>query len=324
MMMIERWRRWFGRPAAAPPKRCIALALQGGGSHGAFTWGVLDRLLEDGRFEIGAISGTSAGALNGAVLVSGHAAGGASGARAALAAFWRDISAAGAAGAPTAQWVGRWFGALGPYELNPLNLNPLRDVLRRHVDEAALRRGVPALHVAATAVRSGRARIFSGQTLGIDALLASACLPMLFRAVEIDGAPYWDGGYSANPAILPLLGDGEGVDVILVRINPLWRAETPTAGADIADRVNELVFNASLLAELRALAGRRGLRLHAIADDDALAPHGAASKLSTDRAFLQTLFSIGREAATRFLARHGDDVGRRASFDVAAALADQV
>ena len=320
MTMIDRWRRWFSRPAVPPPRR-IALALQGGGSHGAFTWGVLDRLLEDGRFEIGAISGTSAGALNGAVLVSGHAGGGAAGARAALAAFWRDISAAGA---PAAHWVGRWLGALGPYELNPLNLNPLRDVLCRHVDEAALRRGEPALHVAATAVRSGRARIFSGRALCIDALLASACLPMLFRAVEIDGAPYWDGGYSANPAILPLLRDGQVVDVVLVRINPLWREETPTAGADIADRVNELVFNASLLAELRALAGHRGLRLHAIADDAALAPHGAASKLSTDRAFLQTLHDVGRAAATRFLARHGDDVGRRASLDVAAALADQV
>lgn len=326
MTLTERWRRWFGRSTGMPARRRIALALQGGGSHGAFTWGVLDRLLEDGRFEISAISGTSAGALNGAVLVTGMAAGDADGARTALAGFWRDIGAAGAAGAQAAPWVGRWFGALGPYALNPLRLNPLREVALRHIDEGALRAGAPTLHVTATAVRSGRPRVFSRADLGIDALMASACLPLLFHAVEIEGEPYWDGGYSANPSLQPLRIDGTTVDVVFVRINPLWRADTPTAGAAITDRVNEIVFNAALIAELQALAeaerlrrecGRPpALRLHCIADDAALARYGATSKLTAEPAMIDELFETGRAAADRFLVQHGDDVGRRATFDL--------
>jgi NTE family protein len=326
MNLIHRWRRWFAGPAAAPPRPRIALALQGGGSHGAFTWGVLDRLLEDSRYEIGAISGTSAGALNGAVLVTGLAAGGPAGARAALAGFWRDIAAAGVTVAPTTRWVGRWVGALGPYALNPLGLNPLRDLVRRHVDERALRAGAPALHVTATAVRSGRPRVFSGAELGVDALLASACLPLLFHAVEIDGEPYWDGGYSGNPSLQPLAVEGTTVDVVLVRINPLWRADAPTAGAAITDRVNEIVFNAVLIAELQALADAERLRrdcgrapawrLHAIDDDDALARYGAASKLAAEPALIDELFALGRGAAGRFVAQHADDVGRRATFEL--------
>jgi NTE family protein len=328
------WQRMRGREPAA---RRIHLALQGGGSHGAFTWGALDRLLEDERFEIAAISGTSAGALNAAVLMTGMAAGGRAAARAALAAFWKDVSASGAAFAPflavangpaaelpAVQWANLWLRSLSPYEFNPLNLNPLRQALRRHVDTAALGKG-PALFVNATEVHTGRPRIFHGAGLSIDALLASACLPFLFHAVEIDGLPYWDGGYTGNPALYPLIDAAHGeLDLVLVKINPLARDATPKLSLDIMERASEISFSASLLGELRAIATARrarpavhdGLRLHLIADEQALAHYPASSKLDTDLAVLTRLFDLGRAAATAWLDKHARDVGMRGSLDV--------
>ncbi len=342
---------------AAPPdtsttpadKRSLDLALQGGGSHGAFTWGVLDRLLQDEQIAFNGISGTSAGALNAAVMATGYQRGQREGAREALAEFWRDVSRSGSIFCPASasntralhdslqlgklpgyQWVSSFFRSFSPYEFNPLNLNPLRDVLRRHVDEAALRRNGLKLFVTATSVNSGQARVFTGRELSIDALLASACLPLLFQAVEIDGEPYWDGGYTGNPAIYPLIYNTEALDILLVRINPLVREGTPKRSEEIMDRLSEITFNASLMGEMRAIAfvsrlvregkldpGKyKALRLHMVADDDGLAPLGANSKFNTDRAFLEQLFEMGQQAADQWLAEHRGDIGVRTTIDV--------
>jgi NTE family protein len=329
----------------------IDLALQGGGSHGAFTWGVLDRLLEDETLRISAISGTSAGAMNAAVLATGHAQGGREGARLALRHFWRDISQAGAIfsplpGSTTAtannpfafentlgyQWASSFFRSFSPYEFNPLNLNPLREVVQKHVRPEALVSSDIALFITATSVRTGQARVFTAQDLSVDAVLASACLPFLFQAVEIDGEPYWDGGYTGNPAIFPLIYDSVAMDVLLVRINPLVREGTPTRTMDILDRVSEVSFNASLISEMRAIAfvsrllreerldaGRyKDLRLHMVADDDHLSTLAPSSKFNTDWAFLEDLFEHGRRAASTWLAEHGGDVGKKSSLNLEA------
>ncbi len=347
-------------PAAAPPSsarrdaprpRPVTLALQGGGSHGAFTWGVLDRLLEDPSLEFTAASGTSAGAMNAAVLATGLARGGRSAAREALREFWLDIAKAGAAMAPLApragtgarpgslafalpalpgyQWLNSVLRTLSPYDFNPLNLNPLRDVAVRHIDEDALRDGPIRVFITATAVHSGQARVFSGADLSLDAMLASACLPFLFKAVEIDGEPYWDGGYSGNPALYPLIQDAPDADMVLVRINPLRHSGTPRRSSEIMDRVSEITFNAGLLGELKSIAfvaqclRAKGLdaegvlpRLHMVADDVGLAPFQASTKLVTDREFLERLHGLGRKAAGRFLSRHGDQIGQQSSLDI--------
>ena len=329
--------------------RSLDLALQGGGSHGAFTWGVLDRLLEDEQILFNGISGTSAGALNAAVMASGFHRGKREGARQALTEFWRDVSRSGSIFSPFSasqthaisdtlqldkmpgyQWVSSFFRSFSPYEFNPLNLNPLRDVLRRHVDEEALRHNRLNLFITATSVTSGQARVFTNKELSVDALLASACLPLLFQAVEVDGEPYWDGGYTGNPAIYPLIYNTEALDILLVRINPLVREGTPTRSEEIMDRLSEITFNASLMGEMRAIAfvsrlmregkldsGKyKDLRLHMVSDDAALAPLGANTKFNTDQAFLDGLFDMGRNAADQWLARHKRDIGVRGTIDV--------
>jgi NTE family protein len=334
--------------SSTAPARQLDLALQGGGSHGAFTWGVLDRLLEEEDILISGISGTSAGALNAAVLATGFHNGRRSGARDALAEFWRDVSRSGSIFSPFSagqstlhdslqldrlpgyQWVSAFFRSFSPYEFNPLNLNPLRDVLRRHVDEDALQRCKLNLFITATSVTTGQARVFTKGEVSIDALLASACLPFLFQAIEIDGEPYWDGGYTGNPAIYPLIYNTEALDILLVRINPLVREGTPTRSEEILDRLSEITFNASLMGEMRAIAfvsrlvnegkldaGRyKDLRLHMVADDDGIGPLGVNTKFNTDRAFLERLFEMGREATSRWLSAHKRDIGVRASIDV--------
>jgi NTE family protein len=329
----------------------IDLALQGGASHGAFTWGVLDALLEEGSLDFAGISGTSAGALNGAVLITGLARAGRDGAREALHDFWRDVARAntcfdpfsqpqGPGGplwdawtAPMAQALAHWTRAFGPYQLNPFGLNPLKDVLKRHVDVDALRStNGPRLFAVATSVRTGRPRIFSGEALSLDALLASACLPYLFQAVEIDGEPYWDGGYSGNPAIWPLIYETAEADVLLVKTQPLERPDTPRSAFDIAERAAEISFNTALIGELRAIAfvkrllqeeridrGRyKDLRMHMIADEEELARLPAKSKLDTGWAFLQRLRGMGQAAAQGWLKRHRRDVGVRSSMDIGA------
>jgi NTE family protein len=332
------------RPRSNP----IDLALQGGGSHGAFTWGVLERLLDDTTLPISGISGTSAGALNAAVLASGWAAGGRAGAQAALRAFWLDIAAQhGASGGcfgslqapglaaynldhhPLYWWQQQWLRWLSPYQFSAPGANALRAVLQRHVDEAALERGEIAVFATATSVRTGQPRVFDRRDLSIEALLASACLPQLFRAIEIDGEPFWDGGYSGNPALWPLIYETPSLDVVLVQINPLVREGTPDTPAEIADRINEITFNAGLVGEMRAIAfvgklierGRlapgeyKRLRLHRVADEAGLAPLAASSKLNTEPAFLEALRALGHAAAERWLAEQRPFVGRKSTLD---------
>jgi NTE family protein len=332
----------------------LDLALQGGGSHGAFTWGVLDALLEDGRFSFDGVSGTSAGALNAAVLATGLARGGADAARRALEAFWLDIAGASACfGAlPQPAWPTwpapagierfnldlnpwftlwqQWLKVFSPYQFNPLGLNPLREVVERHVDAAVLRSGPLKLFVCATVVSTGRPKVFAGPELGIDALMASACLPHLFKAVEIGDEAYWDGGYTGNPALWPLIYNTAATDVLLVRINPLVRPALPDTADEIEQRIDEIAFNAGLAAELRAIHFVRrllreeridrerykALRLHMVADDEHLSPLAPSSKLNTERSFLLELHALGRAAARRWLEVDAAKVGRENSLDI--------
>jgi NTE family protein len=344
------------RRASTPPALpALDLALQGGGSHGAFTWGVLDRLLEDLPARLDGVSGTSAGALNAAVLATGLAQGGPERAREALRAFWADVARAGDCfgrpdaderaprpglaldpvwTAPLMGWWQAWLRLFSPSQLNPWGLNPLRDIVERHVDVQALREGPLQVFVTATAVHTGQPRVFDRHDLSIDALMASACLPHLFPAVMIDGEPYWDGGYSGNPALWPLIYQTSATDVMLVKINPLVRAATPMSVLEIADRASEITFNAALVGEMRAIAFVRrllaeerlpsdrykSLRLHMIADEKVLAGLPASTKLSTDAAQMERLFDAGRDAAAAWLARHRSDLGRRNTLDVEAAF----
>ncbi|MCF7984393.1 MAG: patatin-like phospholipase family protein [Thiohalocapsa sp.] len=335
-------------PSSVPDDRvAVDLALQGGGAHGAFTWGVLDRLLAEPRIRIDGISGTSAGAMNASVLASAFANGGAEAAREALAAFWRRVSG-GALLSPLKRGpldvlLGRWtldyspaFLALdlasrlfSPYDLNPAAWNPLRDILAESIDFERLAASPVKVFVTATCVRTGRPRIFRNADVSPDALLASACLPQMFQAVEIDGEAYWDGGYSGNPTISPLVRECSAHDTVLVQINPVERPGTPRSAGEILSRVNEISFNAPLLKELRMIAVLRQvadagrsegalwaeMRMHRIASER-MVDLGYSSKLNAEWAFLTMLRDEGQRAAGEFLDRHGDDLGRRATLDL--------
>jgi NTE family protein len=325
----------------------VDLALQGGGAHGAFTWGVLDRLLEEPWLRIDGISGTSAGAMNAAVLIDGHAAGGAEGARAALEGFWRDVSQAALLSplrrTPLDVLLGRWtldyspaFIAMdlasrlfSPYDLNPGGANPLREILAERVDFQRLAQAPVKLFVTATNVRTGRGRVFRNAEISPDVLLASACLPTLFQAIEIDGEAYWDGGYSGNPTITPLVRECAASDTIMVAINPIERPGTPRTARDILNRVNEISFNAVTLKELRMIALLRrvadpgnsegalwaGMRVHVVASP-LMTELGYSSKLNAEWDFLAMLRDEGRRVADAFLRAHGDHLGRRSTVDL--------
>ncbi|AHB49115.1 alpha/beta hydrolase [Hyphomicrobium nitrativorans NL23] len=325
----------------------IDLALQGGGSHGAFTWGVLDRLLEDTRFKIDGISGTSAGAMNAAVLADGYAAGGAEGAREALAAFWRGISDAARFSpfqrGPLDRVLGKWTldnspvfigmdllsRLFSPYDLNPGNANPLRDILSEMIDFERLRSSPIRLFITATNVRTGRGRVFRNADITPDVLLASACLPTLFQAIEIDGESYWDGGYSGNPTMTPLVRELDSDDTILIPINPVERPGTPSSARDILNRLNEVSFNAVLLKELRMIAllrkvvdagnseGARWarMRIHLVRNG-LMSELGYSSKLNAEWDFISWLHSEGRKAADEFLTRDGKHIGKRSTVDL--------
>lgn len=327
--------------------RLIDLALQGGGAHGAFTWGVLDRLLEEGDLEIEGISGTSAGAMNAAVLASGYIAGGAAGAKAALEEFWRRVAWAAQVSpfrrTPLDIMLGRWtldtspaFIAydltsrlISPYALNPQGTNPLRDILAESIDFTQLAAAPIRLFVTATNVRTGCGRVFANGELTPDVLLASACLPMLFQAIEIDNEAYWDGGYSGNPTITPLVRVCTSSDTILVQVNPVERPGTPRSAREIFDRLNEVSFNAPLLKELRMIAVLRqvsdpgncegarwaGMRIHRIASPLML-DLGSSSKLNGEWDFLTMLRDEGRRCAEEFLTVHGNDIGHRSTLDL--------
>jgi Predicted esterase of the alpha-beta hydrolase superfamily len=335
----------------APNGRVVVnLALQGGGAHGAFTWGVLDRILEDDRIDFEAISGTSAGAMNAVVLADGLERGGVEGAREALERFWRSVSRDGDSRSSANPLIEMWFSAwklpfdvprfpffdvlsrvASPYDLNPLNINPLRDHLAGQVDFDRVREsGAFKLFISATNVATGKIKVFRNADLSADAVMASACLPFLFHAVEVGGEHYWDGGYMGNPALFPFFGETETADILLVQINPIERREVPRGAQEIVERVNEITFNASLLRELRAIDFVNRLvddhrldrmnyqknRVHRIAGADELAAFGASSKMDTSFAFFCELREIGRRAASRFLEDHFDDIGVRSTLDL--------
>jgi len=341
-----------GPPPAFNAKR-VNLALQGGGAYGAFSWGVIDHLLYDGRLEIEGITGASAGAVNAVLLADGFSHGGPAEARKRLADFWRAASRDGGLpdlqrkaidrlfsflpleDSPMAIWLKAVSQYLSPYDFNPLNINPLKDLIERFVDFDSIRKlESPQLIITATNVRTGRLRIFPHEKITADAVLASACLPLLFRAVEIDGVPYWDGGYLGNPSIFPLFARTQTEDVLLIQINPLVRNTTPTSSRDIMNRLNEITFNSPLMGELRAIefVGRlidqnrlpRGqgpgkykrINMHRIALDPFAKHLEAEGRLNNDYDFFEMLRNTGRRAAQHFLAAHFDDVGVRGTIDL--------
>jgi NTE family protein len=329
----------------------VDLALQGGGAHGAFTWGVLDRLMEEPGLQIEGISGTSAGAMNAAVLISGQAAGGANGAKAALEQFWKRVSDAALLSpfrrTPLDVMLGRWtldtspiFVTLdlmarifSPYDLNPHGANPLRDILADCIDFWRVAKSQVKLFVTATNVHTGRGHIFRNAELTPEVLLASACLPTLFQAIEIDGEAYWDGGYAGNPTITPLIQECSSSDTILVQVNPIERPGTPRSARDIINRVNEVSFNATLLKELRMMAVLRQvadpgnsegarwakMRIHRISSAT-MTELGYSSKLNAEWDFFVMLRNEGRRSAEAFLAAHGGDLGARSTLDLDAML----
>ena len=325
----------------------VDLALQGGGAHGAFTWGVLDRLLEESRLQIEGISGTSAGAMNAAVLISGQSVGGTEGAKAALEQFWRAVSDAALLSpfrrTPLDIMLGRWtldtspmFLTLdlmarifSPYDLNPHGANPLRDILANCIDFRRVAKAPVKLFVTATNVHTGRGHIFRNAELTPEVLLASACLPTLFQAIEIDGEAYWDGGYAGNPTITPLIRECASSDTILVQVNPVERPGTPRSARDIVNRINEVSFNATLLKELRMMAVLRqasdpgtnegtrwaGMRIHRISSST-MTELGYSSKLNAEWEFFCMLRNEGRRSAEAFLVAHSADLGVRSTLDL--------
>jgi NTE family protein len=350
------------QPPTYAPKRSsevhgnktVNLALQGGGSHGAFTWGVVDRLLEDERIDIEGVSGASAGAVNAVVLVSGLATGGRAGARKALESFWGNVGELGEYGlfrrSPLDRLMGSWsldmspayawFDLLSrvasPYELNPLNINPLHDLLERSVNWEAVRSCGIKLFVSATNVETGRVRVFSQKRMCPKRVTASTALPLMFQAVEIEGQHYWDGGYMGNPSLWPLFYSTAARDILLVEINPLERKGVPTNARDILNRLNEISFNTALLSELRAVefVGRlvdqgviddgryRKILVHMVSGGAAMAELGSASKVNAEWEFLLYLKELGRDAAGAWLAAHYDDLGERSSIDLRTMLAN--
>lgn len=330
--------------------KLVELALQGGGAHGAFTWGVLDEFLEDPRIYIEALSGTSAGAMNAVVVADGLRRGGEPGAREALRNFWAAVSRSAMASpiqrTPIDMFMGNWSldmspgyimmdmlsRLVSPYQFNPMNINPLREIVAEQVDFEAVR-SCPnlKLFVTATNVRSGKVRVFRKEELSVDAVMASACLPFIYQAVEIDGEAYWDGGYMGNPALFPLVEECKGRDIVIVQINPIYRDEVPTTAAAIMNRLNEITFNASLIKEVRAIAmiknmlSKEGLlderhwrdvHFHRVNADHELKKLSVSSKLNAEWAFLEHLHDVGKQTAKAWLARHFEDLGQRSSLDI--------
>jgi len=352
----------------------VNLALQGGGSHGAFTWGVLDALLEDGRIDMEGISGTSAGAMNAVALAHGFA--GAEGkskvqqhdaAREALARFWSGIVSMGALSSsmsqslsnmqrapfdilfghmgmgtpegPSRLWTDAmtryWANTLSPYQSNPFDINPLKTFLENQVDferlAVARHPGTPKVFVVATRVTSGKAEVFSGKRLTASAVMASACLPMVFQAVEIEGDHFWDGGYSGNPAIHPLIYHCDSRDIVLVQINPIKRESLPTNANKIMDRINEITFNAGLIAEMRAIdfvkrllaEGKldpghyKNVLMHRVDGGEALERFTASTKSSTDAGLIHGLRDLGIRCGKEWLDKHYPALGVQDSVNIA-------
>jgi NTE family protein len=331
-------------------RKPVSLALQGGGSWGAYTWGVLDALLASRTVAVTQLSGTSAGALNAAIVASALGHGSTSLARRKLREFWMAVAHPALAdigrdiwGPAERHWratIGAWLTSrhgMSPYQSNPLGINPLRELIAAHVDIDAIRsRSAPALYVTVTNVKTGLPRVISNDEMTVDVLLASACLPQLFQAVEIDGEPYWDGGYSGNPTLWPLMRGGDSRDLIVVQLTPEQATELPKHPAAIHRRIDEIVFASSLVAEMQSIAAMRAVavrandrtsgaldvRLHRIGPPPAeLTAQG--SPMERSRAWLESLHAEGRRAARRFLARDGAAIGVRETLDIAKAFADR-
>lgn len=333
----------------AKPGKSINFALQGGGAHGAYTWGVLDRFLEEEDLAIDAISGTSAGAMNAAVMVNGYMKGGREGAKKLLEEFWRRISDAAAFSplhkspiermitgwnmdsSPTYHWFDMMSRIFSPYALNPLNVNPLKFILDELLDyELFKSHKAIKLYITATHVKSGQARVFGAHEITTDALLASSCIPLMFQAVEINGEAYWDGGYMGNPAIWPLIYHSNTEDVVLVQINPVHSDSVPRSAAEIINRLNEITFNSSLIAEMRAIdfvsrlieQGRlseshyKDMRMHLVYAAGAMHSLNASSKVNADWDFFIYLRDIGRNTADEWLRQNKQLVGVKSSFDI--------
>lgn len=328
----------------------INLALQGGGSHGAYTWGVLDRLLEEESIEIEGISGTSAGAMNAAVLANGLEKGGRIGAKEELALFWHEISELGKLSPFLSQshfdrMTSGWNldGMIGynfydtltrmfsPYQLNPTNSNILKNLLEKNIDFEMLRASKKIkLFISATKVKTGQAKVFKTSEMSVKVLLASACLPFMSQAVEINGDHYWDGGYMGNPSIWPLIYGCDSRDVLLIQINPLIRHKLPTHSHEIINRINEISFNGSLIAEMRAIHFvakmvhantldknvYKNLHMHMIESSEAMQNLNASSKMNTSIEFLLHLKEIGRRAATTWIENNLRNVGIMSSLDI--------
>jgi NTE family protein len=332
--------------------KVINLALQGGGAHGALAWGILDKFLEDGRVKFDSVSAASAGAMNAAVLAQGLAEGGNDGAREALYKFWRRISDAGRIFSPirispleelynvqphqtisylTFDFLFRMYS---PYQLNPYDLNPLREILAEMVDFKKIKASNALnVFVTATNVKTGKIKVFETAELSIDAILASACLPFLFQAVKIDNNYYWDGSYLGNPALFPLIYGSNCNDILIIHINPIFREEVPTMGADILNRVNEISFNSSLMREMRAIAfvtkmldqgwikdeykkNMKYLHIHAVRADTTMQSFSVASKLDPEWRFISHLYEEGRREGTEWLNKNYDLIGKKSSIDI--------
>jgi NTE family protein len=329
--------------------RTINLALQGGGAHGAFTWGVLDRLLDEKDLAFEGLSATSAGAMNAAAFACGLVVDGREGARKALTDYWRRVSEAARRGplqptpldrmlgdhklswSPIFSVIGFVTRMLSPYQFNPMNYNPLRDVVEQSIDFEVLQRpDCPVkLFLSATNVRTGKVKVFAGKEISVDAVMASACLPTMFHAVEIDGEAYWDGGYMGNPAIFPLIYNCNSADIVIVHINPLFREQVPRSADDILNRINEISFNSSLMREMRAVSfvtglvrqkrivdgGLKHVLIHSISDDGFMGALASTSKYNADWDFLIFLRDQGRKCADDWLAENFVKLGVESSVD---------
>jgi NTE family protein len=333
-------------PAATAGKKLVNLALQGGGSHGAFTWGVLDRLLEEKRLKFEGITATSAGAVNAVVLADGLAAGGREGARNALRLYWQKVSEISSRGIFKTDKANSDFGLenspgflfvesltffASPYQMNPFNYNPVKDLLAETINfERVRQQRAVKLFICATNVQTAKAKIFAGKDLGVEHVLASACLPLMMHAVEVDGEFYWDGSYAGNPAIFPLVYDCEARDIIMVHITPAERPGVPTTSPAIMNRTQEISFNTSLIREMRTIAflnklidndrvsGAKRMLMHLIEAEDLIRGFSWSSRLNGDWDFLMHLHEMGRERADKWLATNFDHLGKQSTVDLEA------
>ncbi|MEM9015182.1 MAG: patatin-like phospholipase family protein [Pseudomonadota bacterium] len=341
-------------PKSRKPKP-INLAIQGGGAHGAVTWGAIDRLLEDPGIEIGGISGTSAGAVNAVALAYGLHKGGNEGGRESLTNIWKTISEKGrlyspvrAAPIPLAAGQTDLINAFSyslfdtvtrafsPYQFNPFDINPLREILTECIDFESLRECTATrLFVSATNVHSGKVHVFETKDISLDAVCASACLPQIFKAVEIDGEHYWDGGYMGNPVLFPFFYEAKSSDIVIIHVNPIERERPPKTAEEIKNRINEITFNSSLMRELRAISfvhrlldegwlkdeyrdRLRDIRVHSVRSDRAMVEYSIASKFRTDWAFLCELRDKGRDIASEWLEENYELIGKQSSVDLQA------